>query len=227
MKPLKFVKIVYCVEFTIALNIMKMTTSNLLKKMSTAGLFALGLVFIVACSTPKSGDGADSDTEVESESAQEEEEDKSQRPSPPASTTASIDGVNVTIDYSSPAVKGRKIWGDLVPYGKVDRTGANEATVFSVDKDVLVNGELLPAGQYSLFTIPTEGDWTVIFNKVAEQWGAYDYDPAEDALRITVTPEKSDAFNERLELKVNNDGTVRYRWENLTFSFKVSPATAN
>lgn len=226
MEKLNFLKIVCRVEYTLALNIMKMTTSYLLKKLSTAGLFALSLVFIVACSSPKSGDGADSDMEVESESAQEAE-DKSQRPSPPASTTANVDGVNVTIDYSSPAVKGRKIWGDLIPYGKVDRTGANEATVFSVDKDVQVNGELLPAGQYSLFTIPTEGDWTVIFNKVAEQWGAYDYDPAEDALRITVTPEKSDSFNERLELKVNDDGTVRYHWENVTFSFNVSPATAS
>ncbi len=203
-----------------------MTTSNLFKSLNVIGLFSIVLAVAMACSSPKSGDNTEAETVVESET-ESEEEDKSQRPSPPASTTANVSGVNVTIDYSSPAVKGRKIWGDLVPYGKVDRTGANEATVFSVDKNVRVNGEMLPAGQYSLFTIPTETEWTVIFNKVAEQWGAYDYDQAEDALRITVTPEKADSFNERLELKVTEDGTVRYHWENLSFSFKVEPATAS
>lgn len=201
-----------------------MITSNLLKSFNVIVLFYLGMALFVSCSTPKQEDTTEETMETEAES---EEEDKSQRPSPPASTTASVNGVNVTIDYSSPAVKGRKIWGDLIPYGKVDRTGANEATVFSVDKDVLVNGELLPAGQYSLFTIPTENDWTVIFNKVAEQWGAYDYDQAEDALRIKVTPENAGSFNERLELKVTDDGTVRYHWENLSFSFKVAPAPAS
>lgn len=199
-----------------------MTTSKLLKTLKVSLVYGFCLLVIASCSSPGSGEGKDSGTPMESET--EPKEDKSQRPSPPASTTANVSGVNVTIDYSSPAVKGRKIWGDLVPYGKVDRTGANEATVFSVDKDVLINDQPLPAGQYSLFTIPTESEWTVIFNKVAEQWGAYDYDPAEDALRITVSPEKSETFNERLEFKVNDTGTVKYHWENLTFSFEVRPA---
>jgi hypothetical protein len=203
---------------------MKTSDSNLLSKLSNIGLVLAFGVVLASCSSPGKSEFSDAETVVESED--EPEDDKSQRPSPPASTTANVNGVNVTIDYSAPAVKGRTIWGDLVPYGKVDRTGANEATVFSVDKNVLVNGEPLAAGQYSLFTIPTETDWTVIFNKEAEQWGAYDYKESEDALRITVTPKMVDEFKERLQFKVQEDGTVNYHWEKLTFSFNVAPAPA-
>lgn len=184
-------------------------------------LLVLGLIF-TSCSS--SGTTGQAETVVEEEEAPAD--DKSQRPSPPASTTANVSGVNVTIDYSAPAVKGRTVWGDLIPYGKVDRTGANEATVFSVDKDVLINGQALPAGQYSLFTIPTETDWTVIFNKEAEQWGAYDYKESEDALRVTVTPAMVDEMKERLELTVTAEGIVKYHWEKLTFSFTVAPAAS-
>lgn len=184
-------------------------------------LLVLGLIF-TGCSS--SGTTGQAETVVVEEEAPAD--DKSQRPSPPASTTANVSGVNVTIDYSAPAVKGRTVWGDLIPYGKVDRTGANEATVFSVDKDVLINGQALPAGQYSLFTIPTETDWTVIFNKEAEQWGAYDYKESEDALRVTVTPAMVDEMKERLEFTVTADGAVKYHWDKLTFSFTVAPAAS-
>jgi hypothetical protein len=201
---------------------MKTPDSNLLTKLSAIGLLVLcGLTF-ASCSSSSKSEFSDSETVVETED--DAEDDKSQRPSPPASTTANVSGVNVTIDYSAPAVKGRTIWGELVPYGKVDRTGANEATVFSVDKDVLINGEPLPAGQYSLFSIPTETDWTLIFNKEAEQWGAYDYKESEDALRVTITPSMVEDFKERLEFKVSSDGTVNYHWEKLVFSFTVVPA---
>lgn len=202
---------------------MKTITSNLFVKLSIIGVLSIFALATTSCSS-RSGESGDAATVVESED--EPEEDKSQRPSPPASTTANVSGVNVTIDYSSPAVKGRTIWGDLIPYGKVDRTGANEATVFSVDKDVTVNGEPLPAGQYSLFTIPEKDEWTVIFNKEAEQWGAYDYKESEDALRIKVTPQMVEEFKERLQFKVSADGTVGYHWEKLTFSFTVAPAAA-
>lgn len=199
---------------------MNTVKSNLLSIPRTAVLLLmLGIIF-TGCSS--SGTKEQAETVVEEEEAPSD--DKSQRPSPPASTTANVGGVNVTIDYSAPAVKGRTVWGDLIPYGKVDRTGANEATVFSVDKDVLINGQALPAGQYSLFTIPTETDWTVIFNKEAEQWGAYDYKESEDALRVTVTPVMVDEMKERLEFTVAADGTVKYHWEKLTFSFTVAPA---
>ena len=112
------------------------------------------------------------------------------RSSPNASVTQSIGTTTVTITYGRPGVKGRQVFGDLEAYGAVWRTGANEATVFSVTDDVTINGEALPAGVYSFFAIPTEGDWTLIFNKQAEQWGAFDYDESQDALRVTVTPEE-------------------------------------
>ncbi len=205
---------------------MKMKFTNILIKCSLVAAIGITGVGFTSCSSPKSGEASETEATTETE-AEPEKEDKSQRPSPPASTTASVNGVNVTIDYSAPSVKGRAIWGDLIPYGKVDRTGANEATVFSVDKNVKVNGQDLPAGQYSLFTIPTETDWTVIFNKEAEQWGAYDYKESEDALRITVTPSKAAELKERLEFNVSADGAVRYQWEYITFSFTVAPAEAN
>ena len=98
-------------------------------------------------------------------------------------------GLNdVTITYSRPGVKGRKIWGGLVPYGTVWRTGANSATTIQFTEDVLVEGQPLAAGTYSLHTIPGEKEWTLILNKDANQWGSYSYDPAKDALRVKVTP---------------------------------------
>ncbi|WP_439881158.1 DUF2911 domain-containing protein [Pontibacter sp. MBLB2868] len=142
-----------------------------------------------------------------------QDQDKSKRPSPPAKATGKVGGAMVTVDYSSPAVKGRTIWGDLVPYGEVWRAGANEATTVTFDKDVMVEGQPLPAGTYSFYTIPGEDQWTVIFNKVAKQWGT-EYDKGQDALRVMVKPKKSATMNERLKYEVTKDGLVLL-WENL------------
>src|SRR5258705_13398511 len=90
--------------------------------------------------------------------------DKSSRPSPPATATGKVNGATITINYSSPSVKGRKIWGALVPYDKVWRAGANEATIFETDKDIKIEGKPLHAGKYSLYAIPGEKEWTFIFN---------------------------------------------------------------
>lgn len=135
-----------------------------------------------------------------------------QKPSPPMTATGKIKDATITINYSSPAVRERAIWGKLVPYGKVWRAGANEATIFETDKDIKVEGKALPAGKYALFTIPTEGDWTIIFNKEAEQWGAYKYDESKDALRVTVKAKKTDALQERLTYTVK-DKSVVLSWE--------------
>ena len=152
--------------------------------------------------------------------------DKSKRPSPPRTATGTVGDVEVVIDYGAPSVKGRTIFGDgsksLETYGKVWRTGANEATTFSVSKDVTINGEALPAGKYGLFTIPGENEWTVIFNKTPNQWGAYDYDSDQDALRIKVTPGKLDGVQEQLMFNVNENGQVAFAWEYVTFDFMVS-----
>src|SRR5687768_6756308 len=107
------------------------------------------------------------------------QEDKSKRPSPPAESIGMIGDANVAVYYSSPAVKGREIWGGLVPYGKIWRTGANEATVFQTDKNLLISGSKLPAGKYALFTIPGETGWTIVFNSEWNQWGAFKYDEAK------------------------------------------------
>lgn len=136
-----------------------------------------------------------------------------QKASPPATATGKVGDANVTVNYSSPAVKGRQIWGDLVPYGKVWRAGANEATTVTFDKDVMVEGKALPAGTYSFYTIPGENEWTVIFNKTAKQWGTQ-YDETQDALRVTTKPRKAATMNERLAYDVNDKGLL-LRWENM------------
>ncbi len=152
------------------------------------------------------------------------QDDKSKRPSPPAEVSGTVEGTDITINYSRPSVKGRTIFGELEPYGKVWRTGANEATTFEVSNDVEIEGQPLPAGKYALFTIPTEDEWTVIFNKTPEQWGAYDYDEAEDALRVEVTPEETNEPTEMLTFEVGDDGAVTMMWANTAVSFDVSAA---
>jgi Protein of unknown function (DUF2911) len=151
--------------------------------------------------------------------------DKSKRPSPPATATGKVMGATITIDYSSPAVKGRKIWGELVPYDKVWRTGANEATMFSTDKEIKVEGKTLPAGKYSIYTIPREKEWVMIFNSQTGQWGVTDNeetteDPAKDVLRVTVKPEKSESFNERMKFEVGKNG-FSLLWDNLKVPVSV------
>ncbi|GAB3976985.1 DUF2911 domain-containing protein [Spirosoma terrae] len=143
--------------------------------------------------------------------------DKANRPSPPATATGKIKGATITINYSSPSVKGRKVWdpsGTLAPYGKVWRAGANEATTFETDKDIKVEGKELPAGKYGFFAIPGESEWTIIFNKVPNQWGAFKYEQAQDQLRVTTKPKKSAQMNERLLYDVTNKGIV-LKWENV------------
>lgn len=161
------------------------------------------------------------------EEAEKPAEDKSQRPSPPMRTELSIDGWDISVDYGAPSVKGRTIWGDLVPYNKIWRTGANEATLLETNKDITINGETLAAGKYALFTIPGETEWTVIFNKEFDQWGAYEYKEQEDALRVQVTPSQSEEITEQMEFKLsqNESATVlEFLWEKLGLSLEVAPA---
>jgi|SRR5690554_3359476 len=148
-------------------------------------------------------------------------QDKKDRPSPPKSTTAVINGAQVTIDYSSPAVKGRTIWGDLVPYGVTWRTGANEATTLTTDKDIKVEGKTLKAGKYSLFTIPGEKEWTFIINSVWDQWGDYNYDASKDVMRFTAAPYKLDEPQERMSIDVNSNGRVDVKWSDLGVGFTI------
>lgn len=139
--------------------------------------------------------------------------------SPRDSVSGKINGATISINYGSPSVKGRKVFGELVPLDSVWRAGANEATVFTTSKDITVQGKKLPAGTYSFFVIPTATTWTVIFNNVAKQWGAYKYDKTKDALRITVRPVKS-AMNERLVYKINAKG-FSLNWDKLSVPVAV------
>lgn len=147
------------------------------------------------------------------------QDDKSKRPSPPATASGKVGGATITIDYGSPSVKGRKIWGGLLPYGKVWRAGANEATMFQTDKDIKVEGKALPAGKYSFFATPGEGEWEIIFNSENGQWGDKEggdanLDPTKNVLTVKVKPVKSASMNERLVYVVTGKGFV-LRWDNL------------
>jgi len=143
----------------------------------------------------------------------------------PAATVKQTIGLNdVTITYSRPGVKGRKIWGGLVPYGTVWRTGANSATTIQFAEDVLVEGRPVPAGTYSLHTIPGEKEWTLILNKEANQWGSYSYDPAKDALRVKITPMPGgpeEWMQFRFEDPTLNSARAVLVWENLQVPFTI------
>ncbi|HRO47830.1 DUF2911 domain-containing protein [Agriterribacter sp.] len=143
--------------------------------------------------------------------------------SPPATTSAKIaSGATITINYSQPSVKGRTIGKDLEPLpGKVWRTGANKATVFETDKDIKVEGKDLPAGKYGLFTIAGDDEWTIIFNKTWEQWGAFKYEEGDDALRVKVKPVKAPAFAEKFTINVDESGKVSLLWGDTETDFTV------
>ncbi|HET6852940.1 MAG TPA: DUF2911 domain-containing protein [Pyrinomonadaceae bacterium] len=172
------------------------------------------------------------------------------RPSPKASVTERIGVTDITITYSRPGVKGRKIWGDplpeqasvkgeatldnqnerpknapIVPWGHVWRTGANEATMFVVTDDVLINGQKLAAGSYSLHTIPTKDEWTIVFNGTANQWGSFNYDPAKDTLRVKVKPQWMNDSQEWLSYNIDpvsdDSAQVNIRWEKVSVPFTV------
>jgi hypothetical protein len=110
-----------------------------------------------------------------------------QRASPHADATATLAGKKITVSYGRPSMKGRAIFGGLVPWDQVWRTGADEATTFTTEADVVVGGLKVPKGEYALFTIPTEKQWTLVVNKTAKQWGAFKYDAAQDLGRVPMT----------------------------------------
>ncbi len=149
-----------------------------------------------------------------------------ERPSPPATVTGQIGDATVTINYSSPAVKDREIWGALVPYDKIWRAGANQATIFETDKDLMIEGKKLPAGKYSFFLIPGENGWNAIFNSETGQWGIKrtgeaNLDRANDVLNVTVIPKKSTEPNERLVYRVHPLG-FSLLWDELEIPFVIS-----
>ncbi|MEO8436152.1 MAG: DUF2911 domain-containing protein [Pyrinomonadaceae bacterium] len=170
------------------------------------------------------------------------------RPSQKASVMQTIGVTDVTITYSRPGVKGRTIWGEpwgdkakeeatldnqnerpkgapIVPWGHVWRAGANEATQFVITDDVLINGQKLPAGSYSLHTIPTKDEWTLVFNGEANQWGSFNYDAKKDTLRVKAKPQWVSENQEWLTYSfdpiTDNSSQVNIRWEKVRVPFTV------
>ncbi|HEV2762889.1 MAG TPA: DUF2911 domain-containing protein [Pyrinomonadaceae bacterium] len=176
------------------------------------------------------------------------------RPSQKASVMQTVGVTDISVTYSRPGVKGRKIWGEppagstageatlddararpkdavLVPYGHVWRAGANEATLFKVTDDVLINGQPLAAGSYSLHAIPGATEWTIIFNKDDGQWGSFTYDAKKDALRVKARPETTADSQEWLSYTIEpekeNAARVNLRWERLRVPFTVEVKDVN
>ncbi|RJP61264.1 MAG: DUF2911 domain-containing protein [Ignavibacteriales bacterium] len=157
------------------------------------------------------------------------------RVSPHASITQTIGISTIKIDYHRPAVNGREVWGDVVPYGLTNlgfgngnpapwRAGANENTTISFSHDAMVNGNKVDAGTYGLHMIPSQGEWTIIFSNQTTAWGSYFYDEAEDYLRFNVSPQETD-FTEWLTYTfddiTSNSVIASLRWENLMIPFKI------
>ena len=146
------------------------------------------------------------------------------RASPKASVSQTIGITDVAITYHRPGVKNRTIWGDLVPYGKLWRAGANENTTISFSDPVKVEGKDVPAGTYGVHMIPTETEWTIIFSRNSTSWGSYYYNESEDALRVMVAPQQAE-FREWLGYEfdqlTDNSAIAALRWEKLKVPFKI------
>ena len=158
-------------------------------------------------------------------------DDKSKRPSPPASATCKFsDGKTIKIDYSSPRAKGRKIFGEasekaLVPYGQIWRTGANDATTFVTDTNVTVGGKAVPAGSYTIFTVPKADAWSLVISKKTGEWGTDYPGEKEDLVRAPMTVSKTSAPVENFAIAFDQAGskcTLRIEWENTRASVEIT-----
>jgi len=145
------------------------------------------------------------------------QQDKSKRASPPAQTSCKFsDGKNITVDYSSPRMKGRKIFGGLVPYGQVWRAGANEATTFVSDTNLSVGGKDVPAGSYTIFAIPDPDKWTLIISKKTGEWGVPYPGQENDLARTDMKVSKASGPVENFTMGFDQQGstcTLRMEWE--------------
>jgi hypothetical protein len=152
------------------------------------------------------------------------QQDKASRPSPPAKAECKIDGKSVTVDYSSPRAKGRKIFGSLVPYWQVWRAGANEATTLVTSGDINIGGKTVPAGKYSIFAIPAEDKWTLVISKKTGEWGTAYPGPDNDLARIDMKVSKTSAPVENFTIAFDQKGstcTLRMEWENTNASVDI------
>lgn len=145
--------------------------------------------------------------------------------SPSAKIAQKVGLTDVTVDYSRPSTKDRKIFGELVPYGQVWRTGANGATVLSFSTDVIIDGKNIPAGQYALYSIPGKSEWTMILSRNIKLWGAIGYNESEDVIRFTAKPEKLNKKAETFEISFANmtdtGSDLSLKWEKTKIDFRI------
>ncbi|MCR9015600.1 DUF2911 domain-containing protein [Aquiflexum gelatinilyticum] len=145
--------------------------------------------------------------------------------SPSATISQKIGLTDVIIEYSRPSTKGRKIFGELVPFGEVWRTGANAATIINFKNEAKVEGNLIPAGSYALYSIPGKTEWTIILSKNTKLWGAVGYDPKDDLVRFNVKPGKTGQKYETMEINfvdmTDTGATIAMKWENTRVKFRI------
>lgn len=145
--------------------------------------------------------------------------------SPSAKIAQKVGLTDVTVDYSRPSTKGRKIFGELVPFGEVWRTGANGATILSFSTDVEIDGKKVPQGQYALYSIPGKSEWTIILSKDTKLWGAIGYDPKNDLMRFQVEPNKLSRVYETFEISFNNmtdnGADLSIKWDQTRVDFRI------
>lgn len=177
------------------------------------------LVFLLIASIPFMGCQSKKDNAVHEHGIEQKEVAPTDtvKKSIPKEEHAMVNGTHFTIRYYAPAVRGRTIWGGLVPYDEVWVTGAHSATSLEVDKEVTVNGTKIAAGKYAVFTIPGKEKWTIIINKKWEQHLADEYDPKDDIVRVEVTPEIMTENQERLRYSIlstdNSRVSIAISWE--------------
>ncbi|GAB4239909.1 MAG: hypothetical protein Tsb0034_16070 [Ekhidna sp.] len=151
--------------------------------------------------------------------------DPQKRPSPLTLDSGMVGNTKLKIEYSSPSVRGRKIFGSgpdyLVQYGEMWRTGANDATYITIDDVLQINSVLFDSGSYSIFTIPGKDEWTVIFNKEWKQWGAYHYKDSLDVLRVDVPVQQLDSLAEKMRFFVEDD-SLKFRWEHVGWAIDLT-----
>lgn len=154
---------------------------------------------------------------------------KAPEASPPAEVSQTVGLTEISVSYHRPAINGRKVWGELVPYNAVWRAGANENTTITLSSDVKIGGKPLRAGTYGLHVIPTAKDWTIIFSTATSSWGSYSYDQKEDALRVTVTPKQAPTSVERLQYRFDDvddrKATLVLAWEKLAVPIAIDVDT--
>ncbi|MAO07406.1 MAG: hypothetical protein CL596_01695 [Alteromonas sp.] len=189
------------------------------------GLFLCYALFFISCKQ----EIKESKTIPENPNTESSSESAKKPLSPHTSTMAMIGDAHIHIDYSSPGVRDRIIFGGLLAYDQIWQAGAHMATWIESNKDLTIDGKVLPAGKYGFFTIPSKNEWTIIFNSNWNQHGKDDYNEKDDILRFKVKPNLSEEITEHLEYKINqvenNEGAISLAWEkvSISFNFKVNP----